>query len=1266
MYYTKPSADRLLKLIEQKIIVFDGAMGTMLQRQRLTEEDFRGDSFLEHPYPLKGNNDLLSITRPDVIEKIHLEFLEAGANILGTNTFNANRISQADYSLEKSVAEINRASVDIAHKAIESFQSGQPEELIQSDHPIFVTGSIGPTNRTCSMSPDVNNPANRAVTFDEIALAYREQAIALIEGGVDMLLLETSFDTLNMKAGIYALESYFEEAGIRLPVFLSVTITDSSGRTLSGQTLAAFYNSIHHAMPLFLGINCALGAKEMRPFIDELAHISDFPVGVYPNAGLPNVMGEYEQTPEEFSSIMVEFAEQGWVNLMGGCCGTTPAHIKALAQKITNLAPRKITTQLNQHYGQIPISNSNNVLDAGKIPFYSGLEPLNVNPEIGFLMIGERTNIMGSPKFRKLILNDDFESGLSIARQQVESGANFIDINFDEGMLDGENSMTNFLNLIAVEPDIARVPIMIDSSKWSVIEAGLKCIQGKGVVNSISLKEGEENFLKQAREIRKYGAATVVMAFDENGQATLLEHKVEVCSRAFQLLTERVGFAPHDIIFDPNILTVATGIEEHNDYAVAFIEAIRQIKERCPGALVSGGVSNISFSFRGNNPVREAMHSAFLYHAIQAGLDMAIVNAGMLEVYEEIPKNLLELVEDVLLNRRKDATERLTDFAESYKTEGSRKVQKDTKWREGTAEERIIHALVKGITEYIVADTEEIFKKFDQALEVIEGPLMEGMKVVGDLFSDGKMFLPQVVKSARVMKQAVAFLEPFVEKEKKQSGSQTKLPKIVMATVKGDVHDIGKNIVGVVLGCNNYEVIDLGVMVPCEKILKTARELQADVVGLSGLITPSLDEMMHVASEMTREGFSLPLLIGGATTSSVHTAVKIAPKYNYPVAYVPDASRAVGVIAKLLSPDYKTETVHKLHEEHERRRKAYKDRNSKRKLISIEDARANRTPINWETRQYTGRSDTGTDCTIDTPSFLGLRDYSVEVETLLEYIDWTPFFYTWEMKGRYPKILKDPKFGIEASKLFEDAQILLGDIVENRRFRPKAVIGFFPANSEGDDILIYTDESRNEIKTIFHTLRQQTVKADDKPNQALADFIAPTASGLADYLGGFALTTGPEVEELARSFEKILDDYNSILVKAVGDRLAEALAEYMHKQVRNEWGFGRTENLNLDDLVSEKYRGIRPAPGYPAQPDHTEKPILFELLDAEKRSGIKLTESYSMSPASSVSGMYYAHPKSCYFAVGKIDRDQVEDYAERKKMSISEVERWLGPVLGYI
>ena len=1256
MHYTKPSASRLLQLMEQQIVILDGAMGTMIQQHNLTEEEFRGKGYLEKTpeylpdSPLQGNNDLLCITRPDIIEDIHLEFLKAGANILETNTFNANRISQADYSLQNKVPEINLAAVQVARKAADCYRQQIKLEGLPSDQPIFIAGSIGPTNRTCSMSPDVNDPAYRAVTFDDVAQAYREQAIALIEGGVDLLLLETSFDTLNMKAGIYALESYFEETRTRLPVFLSVTITDASGRTLSGQTLAAFYNSIHHAKPLFLGINCALGAKEMRPFIEELAHISEFPIGIFPNAGMPNAMGEYEQTPEEFAEIMEEFASQGWVNLMGGCCGTTPEHIRALIRQIKDKSPREIP-RLNGSDDQ-EITESKN--ETTGVPFFSGLEPLNIMPDTGFLIIGERTNVTGSPKFRKLIMNGDFDSGLAVARQQVESGANLIDINFDEGMLDGENSMTDFLNLIAAEPDIARVPVMIDSSKWSVIEAGLKCIQGKGVVNSISLKEGEENFLWQAREIRKYGAAAVVMAFDENGQATTLDHKVEVCKRAYKLLTETVGYAPHDIIFDPNILTVATGMEEHNDYAVAFIEAVRQIKEHCPGSLVSGGVSNISFSFRGNNPVREAMHTAFLYHAIHAGLDMAIVNAGMLDVYDEVPADLLELVEDVLLNRSNDATERLIDFAENYKTEGSKKTQKDTKWREGTPEERIKHALVGGITEYILEDTEEVRTQFDTALEVIEGPLMAGMKVVGDLFGEGKMFLPQVVKSARVMKQAVAYLEPFMEEEKKQTDRASRLPKIVMATVKGDVHDIGKNIVGVVLGCNNIEVIDLGVMVPCEKILETANEQQADVVGLSGLITPSLDEMVHVAGEMKREGFSLPLLIGGATTSAAHTAVKIAPQYDHAVAYVPDASRVAGVISRLLNPKTKKEAELDLLNEHLRRRQAYEERTRERKLLPLEKARNNRTPIDWESS------------IIDKPGFLGLRDYSVAVETLVEYIDWTPFFYTWELKGRFPKILKDPELGKEASKLYQDAQNLLNEIIENNYFQPKAVVGFFPANSREDDILIYTDESRRKIQTVFHTLRQQAVKDHGKPNQALSDFIAPEDSGRADYLGGFAVTTGTEVEKLADSFEEKLDDYNSILVKAVGDRLAEALAEYMHRQVRCEWGYGNEEDLSIEDMVREKYRGIRPAPGYPAQPDHTEKPLLFKLLDSERRVGIKLTESFAMSPASSVSGMYYAHPESRYFAVGKIDRDQVADYAERKKISVAEVERWLAPILGYI
>ena len=1237
-------------MLEQKIIVFDGAMGTMIQQQGLTEEDFRGTSFLEHPSPLKGNNDLLSITRPDVIEKIHLEFLKAGTGILGTNTFNANRISQADYNLEKSVAEINRAAVAIARKAVESFQSGQTAEEIQSGHPIFVAGSIGPTNRTCSMSPDVNNPAYRAVTFDQIAEAYREQAIALIEGGVDILLLETSFDTLNMKAGIYALESYFEETGIRLPVFLSVTITDASGRTLSGQTLDAFYNSIHHAKPLFLGINCALGAKEMRPFVEELAHISEFPVGVYPNAGLPNAMGEYEQTPEEFAGIMAEFAHEGWANLMGGCCGTTPAHIKALADKISHFVPRKLNPLLKHRFGETPENNSGPALATEGIPFYSGLEPLNINPDIGFLMIGERTNIMGSPKFRKLILDDDFESGLAIARQQVESGANFIDINFDEGLLDGEKSMTHFLNLIAVEPDIARVPIMIDSSKWSVIEAGLKCIQGKGVVNSISLKEGEENFLKQAREIRKYGAAAVVMAFDEEGQATLLEHKVEVCSRAFKLLTETVGFAPHDIIFDPNILTVATGMEEHNDYAVAFIEAIRQIKERCPGALVSGGVSNISFSFRGNDGVREAMHSAFLYHAIRAGMDMGIVNAGALPVYDEIPADLLEPVEDVLFVRSPDATETLTQIALTRSGTTKRRIDEDLTWRELDVHERLKHALVQGIDKFVEQDAEAARRELPLALDVIEGPLMDGMNVVGDLFGSGRMFLPQVVKSARVMKKAVSYLTPFLEAEK--SGTTDK-GTVLLATVKGDVHDIGKSIVGVVLQCNGYSVIDLGVMVPSERILETARAQQVDVIGLSGLITPSLVQMVHVAKEMERTGFDTPLLIGGATTSKVHTAVKIEHHYNGATVHVLDASRAVGVVSALLDDEGRDTYIAEVRAGYESERARRAQRTARTELLPIAVARERAEQLDWSSYDPPA------------PFQQGVHVFDVEIAELRQYIDWTPFFQAWELAGKYPAILDDEIVGEQARSLKADAEALLDRLVADGRVSARAVSGFFPANAIGDDVELYTDAGRRERLTVLHHLRQQFAK-DGRANRCLADFVAPADSGKHDWVGGFAVTAGIGVEEMARELEDANDDYGAILVKSVADRLAEALAESMHERVRRElWGYAAKEELSNDALVREAYRGIRPAPGYPACPDHTEKRTLFELLDVENSIGIRLTESFAMTPTASVSGWYLAHPDAAYFGVGRIGRDQVEDYAGRKGWSIAEAELWLSPNLGY-
>ena len=1236
------STPELVDLLEQRLVLLDGAMGTMIQRHRLEEADFRGTRYAEHDHPLQGNNDVLCLTRPEVIEQIHREYLEAGANIVETNTFNANRISQADYALESEVRDLNQAAAQCARRAVEAFREAHPGQ------PAFVAGAIGPTNRTCSMSPDVNNPAYRAVTFDQVAEAYREQAEALIDGGVDLLLLETSFDTLNMKAGIYALETLFAERGVRVPLFLSVTITDASGRTLSGQTLEAFYRSVAHADPLVVGINCALGAKEMRPFVEELGRISDFFVGCYPNAGLPNAMGEYDQTAEEFADITGAFAEEGWVNILGGCCGTTPEHIQCLRNRIEHCAPRPRP-------------------DLPQTSTYSGLEPLSITPDTGFLMIGERANVTGSPRFKKLILADDFEGALAIARQQVENGANLIDVNFDEALLDGEASMTRFLNLIASEPDIARVPIMVDSSKWSVLEAGLKCIQGKGVVNSISLKEGEAVFLHHAREIRKYGAAAVVMAFDEAGQAATLEQKVAICERAYHLLVDEVNFSPHDIIFDPNVLTVATGIEEHNDYAVAFIEATRQIKQKCPGARVSGGVSNISFSFRGNNPVREAMHSAFLYHSIQAGLDMAIVNAGMLDVYEEIPPELLQRVEDVLLNRHPEATEQLIRFAEGYQSTAVKDEKKSDAWRDGTVEERLTHALVKGITEFIEADTEEARQALGSPLRVIEGPLMGGMQVVGDLFGEGKMFLPQVVKSARVMKQAVAYLTPFMEEEKRQCETKSSQTKVIMATVKGDVHDIGKNIVGVVLACNSYEVIDLGVMVPADRILDRAEEEGAAIVGLSGLITPSLDEMVHVAREMERRGMQVPLLIGGATTSPAHTAVKIAPVYGRPVVHVADASRVVNVASRLLNAETRDAYAEEIAARHEERRQSYLNRNESRQLLGLEQARQNATPINWEETE------------VALPEFWGLRTYqpsapeagsaqwkgTVSVEQLIPYIDWTPFFYAWELKGKYPRILDDPQLGEAARRLFDDAQAMLQRFREEERVQPRAVWGFFPANSEGDDIRVYTDPSRSEVQTTFHCLRQQNPKSDNKPNQSLSDFIAPLTSGRLDALGAFTVTAGPEIEAIAAEYEAQQDDFNAILVKALGDRLAEAFAEFLHQQARESWGFGREENLAIEDLHRERFRGIRPAPGYPAQPDHTEKQLLFDLLQVESTIGVSLTESYAMWPASSVSGLYFAHPEARYFAVGRITREQVEDYAQRKGMPVEETETWLAPVLAY-
>lgn len=1215
----------LRELINQRIVVLDGAMGTMIQRHKLEEADFRGTLFANHSCDVKGNNDLLAITQPALIASIHQEYLEAGADIIESNTFNSNSISMADYKMEHLAYDLNVAGAKAARKAVETVMAQDPSK------PRFVAGAIGPTNRTACMSPDVNNPAFRAVTFEQLREAYYEQVRGLVDGGVDLLLVETIFDTLNSKAAFFAIDQFRQEHGVELPVMASVTITDQSGRTLSGQTIEAFWNSIADAQPFSVGINCALGAKQMRPYIEELSKLAPTYISCYPNAGLPNAFGGFDETPERMGEDLRDFASNGWLNIVGGCCGSTPEHIHAIAQAVSDLKPHT-------------------VIPSDHVTRLSGLEPLVIRPELNFVNIGERTNVTGSPKFAKLILNGQFEEALSVARQQVEGGAQIIDVNMDEGMLDSEKAMVHFLNLIASEPDICRVPIMIDSSKWSVIEAGLQCIQGKGVVNSISLKEGEERFKEQANLIKRYGAAVVVMAFDEVGQADTTERKVEICTRAYNILTKEVGFPPEDIIFDPNILTVATGIEEHNNYAINFIEATRQIKATLPHCKVSGGVSNISFSFRGNNVVREAMHAAFLYHAIKAGLDMAIVNAGQLGVYEEIPKDLLDLVEDVLLNRRSDATERLVTFAETVKQQG-KTVVKDDAWRKGTVEERLSHALVKGIVDHIDEDVEEARQKFNKPLQVIEGPLMDGMNVVGELFGAGKMFLPQVVKSARVMKKAVAYLLPFMEKEKEASGAGAQ-GKVLLATVKGDVHDIGKNIVGVVLGCNNYEIIDLGVMVPCEKILKKAKEEKVDMIGLSGLITPSLDEMVHNAKEMAREGFDIPLLIGGATTSKAHTAVKIAPGYQEPVVHVLDASLAVNVVRQLLSEEEKSGFVEKVRQQQEQSREAYEGKKTLKKLLPLEEARKRRTAIDWKTSD------------IPEPSFLGTRVIENQpLEDLVPVIDWSPFFHTWELKGRYPKIFDDSKVGSKAKELFEDAQRLLQEIIDKKLLTAKAVYGFFPANSVGDDIEIYKEASRSEVLTTFHTLRQQMEKPEGDSNYALADFIAPTSTNLTDYLGGFAVTAGTGIEALCEKFEQDHDDYNSIMVKALADRLAEAFAEWLHQEVRKEWGYEKDEAFSNEDLIKERYRGIRPAPGYPACPDHTEKQILFELLDVEKQTGIHLTETFAMFPAASVSGLYFAHPQAKYFAVGKIDQDQVKDYAARKHMEVSVIERWLSPNL---
>ncbi|QTP59061.1 methionine synthase [Billgrantia antri] len=1219
----------LTERLGERILMLDGGMGTMLQNARLDEADFRGERFGDWPSDLKGNNDLLALTCPDLVTRIHRQYLEAGADIIETNTFNSTRLSQADYGMEALVPELNRESARLARDVCDAVAA-------ETGVPRYVAGVLGPTSRTASLSPDVNDPAKRNVTFDELRDNYYEAAEALIEGGADLILIETIFDTLNAKAAIFALETLFEARGERLPVMISGTITDASGRTLSGQTTEAFWNSVRHAQPLSIGLNCALGAEELRPYLEELSNKADTFVSAHPNAGLPNEFGEYDQTPEEMAEIVAEFAQSGLVNIIGGCCGSTPEHIAAIHAAIRGVAPR-----------QVP--------ERARACRLSGLEPFNIEKDSLFVNVGERTNVTGSARFKRLIVEEDYTTALEVALEQVENGAQVIDINMDEGMLESQEAMVRFLNLIAGEPDIARVPIMIDSSKWEIIEAGLKCVQGKAVVNSISLKEGEAAFLEQASLCRRYGAAVVVMAFDEAGQADTFARKTEICQRAYELLVERVGFPPEDIIFDPNIFAIATGIEEHDNYAVDFIEATRWIREHLPHAMVSGGVSNVSFSFRGNNPVREAIHSVFLYYAIRAGLTMGIVNAGQLAVYDDLPDELREAVEDVVLNRRSDSTERLVELAEKYKGDGSGTARKeDLEWRSWPVNKRIEHALVKGVTAYIEDDTEEARQQASRPIEVIEGPLMDGMNVVGDLFGAGKMFLPQVVKSARVMKQAVAYLIPYIEAEKSED-TQAK-GKIVMATVKGDVHDIGKNIVGVVLQCNNYDVVDLGVMVPAEKILQTAREENADIIGLSGLITPSLDEMVHVAKEMQRQGFKLPLLIGGATTSKAHTAVKVEPQYDEPVIYVADASRAVGVAGKLLSPALKPTYVAEIKAEYEQVR----DRNAKRRPkaadLSYAEARQRKLPIDWD--GYTPPR----------PAVAGLQVFEgYDIEELLERIDWTPFFMSWELAGKYPKILDDAVVGEAARNLFADAQQMLRKLIDEKRVEARGVIGLWPANSVDDDVIeVYADESRTQVIERLHHIRQQTTKNRDGVCYSLADFVAPKESGKPDWIGGFAVTTGHGVEALAERYKAAGDDYNAIMVQALTDRLAEAFAERMHERVRKEyWAYVPDETLDNDSLIAEKYQGIRPAPGYPACPDHTEKRTLFRLLDATANAGIELTENFAMWPAAAVSGWYFSHPQSKYFSTGKITRDQVEALAERKGMTLAEMERWLSPVLSY-
>ena len=1220
--------ERLQQELKKRILVLDGAMGTMIQSYKLEEQDYRGERFADFHMEIKGNNDLLSITQPHVIQEIHEAYLKAGADILETNTFNSTRVSQADYDMEELTYELNREGARVARAAADKLTEQNP------DKPRFVAGVLGPTSRTASISPDVNDPAKRNVTFNLLVENYVEATKGLIEGGADIILIETIFDTLNAKAAVYAVQEVYEELGFELPIMISGTITDASGRTLSGQTAEAFYNSLAHAKPLSIGFNCALGGDELRPYVEELSNKADCLVSAHPNAGLPNEFGEYDETPEETGNIVAEFAKSGLVNIVGGCCGTSPAHIQSIAEKVSGLAPRVIP--------EIP-----------KACRLSGLEPFNITEDSLFVNVGERTNVTGSARFKRLIKEELYDEALEVARQQVEAGAQVIDINMDEGMLDSKEAMVHFLNLIASEPDIARVPIMIDSSKWDIIEAGLQCVQGKCVVNSISLKEGEEQFIEHAKLCMRYGAAVVVMAFDEVGQADTEARKNEICQRSYEVLVNKLGFNPEDIIFDPNIFAVATGIDEHNNYAVDFINACEFITKNLPYAKISGGVSNVSFSFRGNNPVREAIHAVFLYHAIQKGLSMGIVNAGQLEVYAEIPTELRERVEDVILNRREDGTDRLLEIADQYKGDGVKQQVEDLSWREQPVEKRIEHALVKGLTTFIIEDTEEARQNAERPIHVIEGPLMDGMNVVGDLFGEGKMFLPQVVKSARVMKQAVAHLIPFIEEEKGDK-AETK-GKIIMATVKGDVHDIGKNIVGVVLQCNNYEVVDLGVMVPCETILKAAKEHNADIIGLSGLITPSLDEMVHVAKEMERQEFDIPLLIGGATTSKAHTAVKIEQNYTRNLAcYVADASRSVGVATALLSDELRDNFVNDTREEYVKVRERNAKRKPKQADLTYQQSIENATDLDWE--NYTPPA----------PSFTGTKVFEdFPLEKLVETIDWTPFFISWDLAGKYPKILKDEVVGEAATNLFNDAQKMLKHIVDNKLITARAVVGFWNANQvNADDIEVYGEEG--ELLDTLHHIRQQNRRPEGKFNQSLADFVAPKSSGKTDYIGGFVTTAGIGAEELAKSYEDNNDDYNSIMVKALADRLAESFAEYMHRHVRQElWGYVPDEDLDNEALIKERYQGIRPAPGYPACPDHTEKATLFKLLDAEAKTGVTLTEHFAMYPAASVSGWYFSHPESRYFGTGKIAKDQVESLAARKDMPIEQLERWLSPVLSY-